>query len=193
MEKVHPEGVERIELDPVPIDSYRPVTRDDAKKSYTSYHVRLAICFLVIGGRVEALAEDVLQQRTPGAMRDGYDIRTSLVSVLVDDMTNCCRDVQGHLMEGREEHLPKIHLVRVPMTPHRDRVGWVTTRGEILQEKPVFGCGSKTTMDEKERRFGCVVVGRCGTEELEVSSGSRDMSTRNGRMKSDVKPKVSPG
>lgn len=193
MEKVHPEGIKRIELDPVPINTDRPVTWYNAKKSYPSYHIRLGVCFLGIRGRVESLTENILQQRTPSAMRYRYDIRTSFVSVLVDDVTNSCRDIQGHLMEGREEHLPKIHRVRIPMTSHRDRVGWVTTRGEILQEEPVFGCGSKTTMDEKERRFRCVMVDRCGTEELEVSSGSGDISARDGRMESDVKPKVFPG
>ena len=118
MEQVHPEGVKRIELDPVPIDPDGSVTRDDAKKSYSSYHVRLGVCFLGIRGRVEALTENVLQQCTPSAMRYRYDIRTSLVSVLVDDVTDSCRDIQRHLMKRREGHLPKIHRIRVPMAPH---------------------------------------------------------------------------
>jgi len=96
-------------------------------------------------------------------------------------------------MERREEHLPETHPIRASMTPHRDRVGWVTTRGKVLQEESVSGCGSKTTMDEKEGRFSCVMVDRCGTEELEVPSGSGDISARDGRMESDVKPKVFPG
>jgi len=193
VDEVHSEETKRIELEPIPIDPGRPVTWDNAKKSYAPYHVCLGVCFLGIRGRVEALAEDVLQQRPSGAMPYRYDVRTPFVSVLVDDVTNSCRGIQGHLMEGREEHLPETHPVRVPMTPHRDRVGWVTTRGEVFQEVPVSGCGSKTTMDEKDGRFRYVMVDRCGTEELKVSSGGGDISARDGRMESDVKPKVFPG
>ena len=47
-------------------------------------------------------------------------------------------------------------------------------------------------MDEEERRFGCVMVDGCGTEELEVPSGSGDMSARDGRVESNVKAKVFP-
>jgi len=79
------------------------------------------------------------------------------------------------------------------MTPYRNRVRWVPTRGEILQEEPVFGCGSKTTVDEEERGFGCVVIDRCGIEELEVSPGSGDMGARDRRVELDVKPKVFAG
>ena len=193
MEQIHPEGVKRIELDPVPINPDSAVTWDDAEKAYAPHHVRLRAGFLGIGGRVKTLAKDVLQQPTPSTMRDRNDIRTSLVSVLVDDVTNSCRDIQGHLMLGGEEKLPIIHRVRVPMTPDRDRIRWIPTRGEILQEEPVFGCGSKTAVDEEERRFGCVVVSGCGAEELEVSPGGGDMSASDGRVELDVKPKVLTG
>lgn len=142
---------------------------------------------------METLTEDVLQQRTPSTMREGYDIRTSLVSMLVDDVTDSSRDIQGHLMLGCEEEFPKAHRVRVSMTPHRDRIRWIPTRGEILQEEPVLGCGSKTTVNEEEGRFGRVVVGRCGTEELKVSSGSGDMGARDARVEFNAEPEVFPG
>ena len=48
-------------------------------------------------------------------------------------------------------------------------------------------------MNEEERGFGCVLVDGCGTEELEVSPRSGDMSTRNGMVEFNGKPKVSPG
>ena len=177
VEEVHSEGVKRIELGPVPIDATRPVVWDDAQKSYTSHGVRLGVCFLGIGGREETLAEDVLQQCTPSAVRDGYDVRTSLISVFVDNVSNSCGDVQGHLMLGHEEHLPKAQHVRVPMSPHRDCVRWIPSRGKILQEEAVLSRGSEPPMDEEERRFGYVIIGGYGTEELEVSSRGSDMST----------------
>ena len=93
VEEVHPEGVEWVEFDPVPIDTDTPVTWDDAQEPYTSHRVRLRVCFLGIGERVETLAEDVLQQCTPGTMCDGHDLRTLLASVLVDNVANSCRDI----------------------------------------------------------------------------------------------------
>jgi hypothetical protein len=86
------------------------------------------------------------------------------------------------LVEGREEQSPETHRVRVSVAPDRDRVRWVATRGEILQEESIFGCGSKTAVNEEEGRFGCVMVGWCGTEKLEVSSRSIDMGARDRRV-----------
>jgi hypothetical protein len=48
-------------------------------------------------------------------------------------------------------------------------------------------------MNEEEGRLGCVIIDRCGAEELEVSSGSGDMSARDGIVEFDGKPKVFPG
>jgi hypothetical protein len=125
-------------------------------------------------------------------MRHGHDIRTSLEAVFVDDVTDPCRDIEGHLMLRCEKHCPKAHRVGVPMATDGDRVRWVATGGEILQEEPVFGCGSKTAVNEEERGFGCVMVGWCGTEELEVSPRCFDMSARYGRVEFDVESKVFP-
>ena len=93
MEKAHPERVKWIELDPIPIDAEGPVAWDDTKKSYVSYRVRLGVRPLGIRERVEALAEYVLQQRTPSAAHYGFDIWTPLVPVLVDDAANACHYV----------------------------------------------------------------------------------------------------
>lgn len=109
MEKVHPEGVERVGLDPVPINPRSSITWNDAQKSYAPYHVCLRVCFLGIGGRVKAFAKDVLQEPSPSAVCNEYDVRTFLGAVLVDDMVNSRRDVQCHLMKGREEQPPETH------------------------------------------------------------------------------------
>lgn len=85
-------------------------------------------------------------------------------------------------MLRREEHFPKPYGVGVSMAPYRDRVRWVTTRGEILQEEPVFGRGSKAAVNEEDGRFGSVMMGWCGTEELKVSPRSIDISARYGRV-----------
>lgn len=68
------------------------------------------------------------------------------------------------------------------MAPYGDRVRWVTTRGEILQKESIFGCGSKTAVNEEEGRFGCVIAGWCSTEKLEVSSRGVDMGARDRRV-----------
>ena len=79
------------------------------------------------------------------------------------------------------------------MAPHRYRVRRVTTRREKFQKEPVFGCGSKTAVNEEERGFGWVVVGWCGVEEFEVSPRTADMSAGDGRGQLDVESKVFPG
>ena len=158
LEEVHPERVKWIELDPVPINAESPVAWDDTKKPYASYRVCLGVCFLGIRGRAEAFTEDLLQQHTPSAVCDGHDIWTFLVSVPVDDITNACHHVQGRLMLGREEHFPRFYHVRAPMAPHRDCEGWITARREVFQEESIFCCGSKTTVDEEEGRFGSLVT-----------------------------------
>ena len=96
-------------------------------------------------------------------------------------------------MLGCEEHLPKAHRIRIPVSPHRDSVRRVSPRGEIFQEEPVFGRSSKPTMDEEERRFRWVVVGGYSTEEFDIPSRSGDVGTRDGRVESDGESKVLPG
>ena len=68
------------------------------------------------------------------------------------------------------------------MAPDGDCVRWVATRGEILQEEPIFGRSSKAAVNEEEGRFGCVMVGWYGAEKLEVSSGGVDMGARDRRV-----------
>ena len=193
VEEVHPERIKWIEFDPVPIDTKGPVAWDDTKKSYASHRVRLRVRLLGIRERVEAFAEDVLQQRTPSAVCYRHDIWTSLVPVLVNHVANPRHHIQGHPMLGCEEHLPKAHRVRVPMAPHRDRVRRITARREIFQEESVFCCSSETTMDEEEGRFGRVVTDGCSAEELEIASWGGDVDARGGMVEFDVEPEVCSG
>ena len=63
-----------------------------------------------------------MYSNSASAVRDGDNFRTSLVSMLVDDVANSCSYIQGHLMLGREEYFRKVDWVGILVAAQRDRV-----------------------------------------------------------------------